>query len=91
MKVKPIEALSLAFFALLQPLNYGKIIHRSTWETPEAFSEINCSVLAEIGYELKKFFLTFLMKPALLSLWSSCLSLLSILLQFCWSLNHEEQ
>lgn len=56
MKVKPIEALSLAFFALLQPLNYGKIIHRSTWETPEAFSEINCSVLAEIGYELKIFF-----------------------------------
>lgn len=57
MKVKPIEALSLAFFALLQPLNYGQIIHRSTWETPEAFSEINCSVLAEIGYELEFFFL----------------------------------
>ena len=56
MKVKPIEALSMVFFALLQPLNYGKIIHRSTWETPEAFSEINCSVLAEIGYELDSFF-----------------------------------
>lgn len=56
MEGKPIKALSLAFFALLQPLNYGQIIHRSTWETHEAFSEINCSVLVEIGYELDFFF-----------------------------------
>ena len=56
MEGKPIKALSLAFFVRLQPLNYGQIIHRSTWETHEVFSEINCSVLVEIGYELDFFF-----------------------------------